>query len=257
MNDAQVGSVIRAIRTRRRLTQAEVALAAGVGRTIVSQVECGRFETTSLSSIRRVAAALGVSLPLAPAWRGAEMAKLLDEEHARIVLQATRRLTGLGWTVRPEHSFNIWGERGCLDLLGWQPESRAVLVVEVKTRLPDLQDLLGTMDRKRRLAPSIARELGWQSKAVASILVLPEATWARNAVARFGPVFHAALPSRSADVRRWLREPEKDLRGIWFLVNDAPGGTARRPAGLLRVRRPRDGSSARPPRSGGTIAAAE
>jgi transcriptional regulator with XRE-family HTH domain len=249
MEDGQVGSVIRAVRIRRGMTQAQVAAAAGVSRALVSSMERGSLERTPVGLVRRVAGTLGVSLQLTPRWRGAELAKLLDERHAALVREVVRRLTAIGWLTVPEHTFNMWGEQGSIDVLAWHPPTRAVLCVEAKTKLADLQDLLTKMDRKRRLAPALARGLGWNHLFVASVLVLPGETWARNAVDRFGPVFNAALPARTIEVRRWLMRPERDLRGIWYLLDDTPGSAKQRPGGAMRVRPRRTGPKVAIPRS--------
>jgi transcriptional regulator with XRE-family HTH domain len=249
MNDAQVGSVFRAVRIRRGLTQAQVAEAAGVSRAVVSLVERGVLEGTSLRLIRRVSDVLGVSVPLEPRWRGAELAVLLDEKHAAMVRAVVTRLTATGWQALPEHTFNVWGEQGSIDVLAWHPAYRAVLNIEVKTRLVDLQDLLSKIDRKRRLAPTLARELGWKPLLFGNVLVLPDETWARNAVARFDPLFAAALPMRTADVRRWLKRPDREIRGIQFLLNDTLGSARRRRGGSMRVRPRRSAAPTSTPRS--------
>jgi len=235
MDHAKVGSVFRAVRIRRGMSQSQVAEAAGISRAVVSIIERGLLDDTSLRMIGRVSAALGISCELEARWRGAETATLLDERHARLVQLVVTRLIRLGWQVLPEHTFSIWGERGSIDVLAWHPARRAVLVIEVKTRLADLQDLLSTMDRKRRLASSIARAEGWKPLGVGSLLVLPGETWARTAVGRFDSVFSAALPERSTVVGAWLKAPDRDLRGIWFL-KDAPGSTKCRRGGVMRVR---------------------
>jgi transcriptional regulator with XRE-family HTH domain len=237
VNDAQVGSVIRAIRLRRGLSQSELGAAAGVSRSVVSAIERGGLDGSPLRVVRRVSSALGVSLVVEPGWRGAQLAKLLDERHAAMVQNVVARLAALGWQSYPEHTFSVWGERGVYDVLSWHPARRALLSIEIKTRLPDLQDLLSTMDRKGRLAPKMADELGLRPRVFASVLVLPEETWARNAIGNFGPVFAAALPARTTEVRRWIHQPERDLRGIWFLLNDARGSVKQRPGGSMRVRR--------------------
>jgi len=236
MQDSQVGSVFRAVRIRRGLTQSQVAAAARVSRSVVSLIERGLFEGTSLRLVRHVADALGISLSLDPRWRGAQLATLLDERHAATVQAVVKRLMAAGWQALPEHTFNVWGERGAMDILAWHPLRRAVLIVEVKTRLVDLQDVLSKLDRKRRLAPAMAKELGWKPLAPGSVLVLPDATWARHAVARFEATFAASLPARTADIRRWLKRPARDLRGIWFLLDDTPGSTKRSAGGSMRVR---------------------
>jgi len=218
------------------MTQAQVAEAARVGRSAVSQIELGALEATSLRVIRRVGLVLGVSLSLAPSWRGVELAKLLDERHAAIVRAVVDRLSALGWQPLPEHTFNEWGERGSFDVFAWRAVGRAVLCVEVKTRLVDLQDLLSTEDQKRRLAPILARKLGWRPLIVGSVLVLPDETWARNAVERHRSLLDAKLPLRTTDVRAWLKSPDRDMGGIWFLVIAAPDGTKQRLGGVMRVR---------------------
>jgi transcriptional regulator with XRE-family HTH domain len=236
MDDAQVGSVIRAVRIRRGLRQSDVAAAAGVSQAVVSSIENGGLEGTSLRLIRRVATAVGVSLPLAPRWRGAELPKLLDERHATIVREVVARLAAQGWVPLPEHTFNFRGERGSVDVLACQPVFRCVLVVEVKPKIDDLQDLLSTLDRKRRLAPILARELGWKALLIGAVLVLPEEHQARRSVEVNRAVFDAALPARTLDVRRWLARPDRDVRGIWFLPIFAPGSAKRRRVGVMRVR---------------------
>jgi transcriptional regulator with XRE-family HTH domain len=237
VDDVKVGSIVRAVRIRRGLRQSEVAAAAGVSDSTVSLIESGGLEGVSVRALRRVAVSVGVSLQFAPRWRGADLAKLLDERHAHLVRTVASRLGTLGWQIRPECTFSMRGERGSIDVLAWHPRRRAVLVIEVKTDLVDLQDLLSTMDRKRRLAPHLAGELGWQPAVVGLVLVVLDETWARNSVSSYAPVFDTALPARTIEVRKWLVEPDRDLRGIWFLPNSDSGGIVRRRGGTFRVRK--------------------
>src|ERR1035437_3299522 len=218
------------------MSQAQVATAAGIARSGVSDIENGCLDGATLGLIRRVASVLGVSLPFEPRWRGADLAKLLDQRHAACVLAVVDRLTAMGWQAVPEHTFNEWGERGSIDCFAWSAGGRAVLCVEVKTRLADLQDLLSTEDRKRRLAPILGRKIGWNPRVVGSVLALPEETWARNAVTRYQSIFDAKFPMRAAEIRRWLKKPDGNAGGIWFLLNDATGDAKRRPGGSMRVR---------------------
>jgi transcriptional regulator with XRE-family HTH domain len=249
MNDVQVGSVIRAVRIRRGLRQSDVARAAGVSPAAVSRIERGDFGRTSVHALRAVGEAVAVSLPMAPRWRGADLAKLLDERHAGMVCEVVARLTSLGWVAVPEHTFSVQGERGSIDVIAWLPARRALLIVEVKTVLVDLQDLLSTFNRKRRLAPRLARDLGWHPLRIGAVIVMPAETQARTAVARYAALLAPSYPSRGADIRRWLRFPDLDLNGIWFLPNSHPVTAKRRPGGSARVR-PRRGRPDNPiPRS--------
>ena len=251
MDDVQVGSVIRAVRIRRALRQSDVAALSGVSQSVVSSIERGGLEETSLRSIRRVAAAVGVSLPFAPRWRGAELARLLDERHASLVRSVVTHLTQLGWDVVPERTFSVYGEQGSIDVFAWQPACRAVLVVEVKTRIVDLQDLLATVDRKRRLAPRLARELGWKPVLLGAVVVVPAETQIRNAISAHRALFDTSFPTGTRAVRRWLMQPERDMRGIWFVLNFATGDARRRPGGSMRVRRRRNPPACPQPRSAG------
>jgi hypothetical protein len=220
----------------------------------VSTIERGLLEDTSLRLMRHVAASLGISFEIEPRWRGAELATLLDARHARLVQMVVARLTSLGWQVRPECTFSIWGERGAVDVLAWHPARRAVLCVEVKSKLADLQDLLSAMDRKRRLAPTIARAEGWRPLLVGSVLVVPGESWARHAVKRFDAVLGAALPDRTSEVHTWLKLPDRDLRAIWFLFTDGRGSTKRATGGSMRVRPRKAALADESPRSNGDMA---
>ena len=46
---------------------------------------------------------------------------------------------------------------------GWHEPTRSLLVIELKTELVDLQETVGTLDRKVRLATQIAHEQGWDA----------------------------------------------------------------------------------------------
>jgi hypothetical protein len=107
-------------------------------------------------------------MPFAPRWRGPELARLLDQRHSEVVAAVVEALRRHGWEARPELTFSRWGERGSIDVFAWDPDLRVVLVVECKSVVVDLQDLLSTMDRKRRLAADIAQdELGWSRERLA------------------------------------------------------------------------------------------
>lgn len=218
MQDIDVGRVLRQTRVRLRLTQVQVARAARVSQPAISRLERGHLGPMSVDAIRRVAAVLEVQLPFAPRWRGGELARLLDARHAGLVERVVGMVTSLGWETVVEATFNEYGERGSIDILAWHAASRTLLVIEVKTRIVDLQDLLAGMDRKSRLAGTIARrQRGWSAADVAVVLVLPAGSTSTDAVARHRSVFGVAFPARNVEVRRWLRRPVGALRGVLFV----------------------------------------
>ena len=58
----------------------------------------------------------------------------------------------------------------------------SLLVIEVKSVVPDLQAMLVTLDRKGRLAREIARDRGWQARTITRLLILPDDRTARRRV---------------------------------------------------------------------------
>jgi transcriptional regulator with XRE-family HTH domain len=250
VEDIRVGSSVRAVRLRRGLRQSDVAALAGVSQSTVSLVERGHLEGLTVASIRAVARAVDVHLPFEPRWRGEDLPRLMDERHAAMVGCVVGELQTLGWQVRVEHSFNWRGERGSVDVLAWHPNSRALLIVEVKTQIVDVQELLSTLDRKRRVVPSVVTgDLDWRPAFVGCLVALPEETRARAAIARHESVFSAALPSRNVSVRRWLRAPADPIAGSLFLRYSS-GSNGRRALGpVTRVRRAGGGQLRASPRS--------
>lgn len=115
-----------------------------------------------------------------PRWRGVELPRLLDARHAALVEQVVARLSALGWETVLEYTFQHFGERGSVDVLAWRSDSRALIVVEVKTDLDDLQEMLSAVDRKARLVPRlVAAERSWAALVLGVVLVMPEGSTSR------------------------------------------------------------------------------
>jgi transcriptional regulator with XRE-family HTH domain len=219
-DDVSVGRQVQAVRLARGLRQADVAVRAGVSRASVSRLERGQFEGMTIATIRAISRAMRMPGLARLGWVGPEVDRLLDRVHATMVEQAAGCLERVGWSLAPEHSFSHFGERGAVDLLGWHAATRTLLIVEIKSRIWDLQDTLSTIDRKRRLLPGLVPgSLGWQPRHVGVLLVMPETRGHRRVVERHAATFRAALPARQVEVSNWLEHPARDLRGIWFLNN--------------------------------------
>ncbi len=233
-----MGLGLRAIRSRRGLRQADVARAAGVSQEFVSKLELGRLERVGLGSARRVASVLDASLDVQLRWRGGDLDRLLDEQHARVVGLAVATLRRSGWEMLVEWSFARYGERGSVDVVGWHAHHRALLVVEAKSRLVDLQDLLATLDRKVRLARLLlAEERGWRARQVGHVVVVPRTTHTRTLLARHAAIFEAALPDRNDAFRAWLAAPESLLSALWLVSPTTLRGGTHAVVGRGRVRR--------------------
>ena len=187
---------------------------AGVHRSTWSRLEAGQLDRLTFAAVRGCLAALEVRLDLQPRWRGSELERLLDEGHAALQAGWKERLERWGWQTRAEVSYNRYGERGRIDLLAWHPPLRILLVVEIKTEVVDAQSLLGTLDAKVRLAPFVARGLGWHNPmAVLPALVIADESTNRRRLGRIEPLF-THLTRRGKAGISWLRRPEASGGGL-------------------------------------------
>jgi transcriptional regulator with XRE-family HTH domain len=236
MNDRSLGGVVRALRHRRRMRQADLAARAGVSGSLVSLLERGHVERLSLRGLRRIVGALDLRLEWDAGFRGSELARLRDADHARVSEWLARRLETLNWRVNVEVSFNRFGDRGRIDLLAFHPVQRVLVVVEVKTVIADIQELLGTLHMKVRVAGHVARSLGWTPVAIVPMLVVADGTTNRRRVAAHDRLF-ARFVLRGPAARRWLSHPVGSVDGVLLFakVSDSNPVGARQ-AGRQRVR---------------------
>jgi transcriptional regulator with XRE-family HTH domain len=218
VNDLQVGRVFRALRIRRGWRQVDVARRAGVHREAVSRLENGRIEALSVTMLRRLWSAVGVAMEIDPRLPIAERARLLDAGHAAIVEKAAQTYLASGWQAIIEFTFNHYGDRGSVDLLAWNERAATLAINEAKTRLPDIQELHATFDRKVRIVPAaVATARGWRPKTIGRVLVVADTTANRTAIATHAATFESSFPSRSVAARRWIERPSGSLAAVWFL----------------------------------------
>ena len=234
MDVVRFGLSVRAMRRRRRLTQERLAAMVGVSRSTIARVERGHADSATVRTLMRIATALGAAVSVRILWQGEGLDRLLDAAHADLTEAVLRLLRDCGWEVATEVSFKVRGERGTIDILAFHPETGSLLVIEIKSVVPDLQAMLGTLDRKVRLAVGIARDRSWRVDSVSRLLVLPDDRTARRRVDRHAATFQAVLPSRTAAVRRWLRSPTGIMAGILFLT-DGHEAVARHRVGAKRL----------------------
>jgi transcriptional regulator with XRE-family HTH domain len=215
VEDLRFGNTIRAARLKRAWRQVDLARRAGVSQTVVSRVERGQIPEMTLAVLREVAAALEIRLELLPRGRGAELDRLLSARHSALHESVARVLAHdfPDWVMASEVSFSIWGERGVIDLLLWHPERRALLI-EFKTELVDVGDLLGTMDRRRRLASQIVKSRGWYPRTVSTWVILAASRTNARRFAENRTVLKTAFPSGTREVRRWFRDPGASIAAI-------------------------------------------
>jgi transcriptional regulator with XRE-family HTH domain len=217
------GRGFKALRLRKRLRQDDLAADAGVSRGAIARIEQGYADKVTVETLEKVARPLGARVVCRLSWNGEFLDRLLDAEHAAIVEQVVRLLAAAGWLVATEVSFNVWGERGSIDVLAFHPGTRVLLIVEVKSVVPDVQATLVTLDRKVRLGLGIGRERGWDPAAVARLLVVRENRTTRRRIEEHATTFGNAFPDRARAIRTWLARPDarRPLRGLWFLSSES------------------------------------
>ncbi|MGH2465434.1 MAG: helix-turn-helix domain-containing protein [Candidatus Limnocylindrales bacterium] len=239
MDDRRIGLVIRALRRRRGWRQVDLGAAGRVSQTTISAVERGHLEALSMRTLRRILGAIDARLEPEIRWRGGQLDRLLDEDHASLVGRGVDTLRILRWEVAIEVTYSVYGERGSIDILAFHPPTRSLLVIEVKTALTSVEELLRRQDEKVRLASQVARErFGWLTETTSQVLVIAEGRAARNRVARTRGIFEATLPATTREIRRWLKSPSGSIRGRWFMPITDPRAGIRRSGGRDRVRTP-------------------
>jgi transcriptional regulator with XRE-family HTH domain len=245
----RIGSLLRALRVRRRLRQLDVARLAGVSDQTVSRIERGRLEDLSLAAIRRVVRVLEARLDLSVWTRAGDIERVASARHADLVESVISTLPDLGWVARPEISFSVGGERGLIDVLAWHVETRTLLLIEVKTEIVDVGEVVGTLDRKRRLAPMLAARLDWSPIAFATALIVADTTTNHRRVREHAATFRSALPDGGQTFRAFIRRPSGSLAAVAFWSNRHPGSVRRPVAAVRRVRRPPADANRAGPRS--------
>jgi hypothetical protein len=207
---------------------------------VVSRIERGDFGATQLDTIVAVAKALGARVDLNVTFLGADMDRLINARHSALHEAVARCFLRLpGWVIAPEVSYSYYGERGSIDILAWHPATRTLLVIELKTAFIDVNNVMGKVDQKHRLADRIARERGWDARRVASWLIVADSSANRRTAARHRTTLRTAFPTDGRTMRAWLREPTTAVRALSFWANAIREGTEPGLAAVRRVSRPR------------------
>jgi transcriptional regulator with XRE-family HTH domain len=231
VDDQQLGRLVRSIRLRRGLRQVDVAGVAGLSHGTVSLVERGHIDKLSLAAVRRVAAAVDVRIELTGRWRGGDAERLLSRRHSLLAESFAAFVAAqAGWAAEPEVSFSIYGERGVIDQLLWHQASAHLLVIELKTEFADVNEMLGTFDRKIRLAQAVAVGRGWRPRLVSAWLVVSDTRTNRRHARQHRTLLRSRFRLDGRGLRAFLRDPARTTTGLAFWT-DANARSRRREGG--------------------------
>lgn len=218
MDDARLGRTVRVLRQRRGWRQEDLSTRCGLSRAAVSDIERGRADRYTIASVRRLLRALDADGELNVRWAApGDLDRLLDQDHALLVRMWAEMHLRHGWEVWPEASYSVYGERGRIDLLAFHPATGRLEVAEMKTGLWNLQDTLGRLDAKIRLARTVAAERGWEVRRVVGSLVIAEGRTARRRIAEHAVLF-SRYETRGHAARAFVRRPRGDVRGLLAFV---------------------------------------
>lgn len=221
MTDQGIGRIVRELRTRYGWRQTDLAKRAHVSPSCVSRIERGLLRGLSLDRLRRVLEAVGARLDVAARWDGGNLDRLMNARHSAMhELVAAHVGTVAGWEIAPEVSFSVYGERGVIDLLAWHAASRTALIVELKTEIVDINDLMAKADQRRRLAPTIMATRGRQPARVAVWVIVAESRTNRRRLSVHRAVLRAAFPVDGRSMAAWLRAPVGAPAALSFLTNN-------------------------------------
>jgi transcriptional regulator with XRE-family HTH domain len=209
MDDMRLGAVFRAVRHRRGLRQQDVARRAGVSTSTVSRIERGHLDPLALRATRKVGAVLDIRVDVIGRWRAGDLDRLLNARHSALHDEVAEMFAAElpDWVLSPETSFSIYGERGVVDIIAWHPQRQALLIIELKTDIVDVNELIGTVDRKRRLAARIVEDRGWVPRTVSAWVIVAPGRTNRARIATHSAVLRSAFPGDGRLMGAWLRDP--------------------------------------------------
>jgi hypothetical protein len=134
--------------------------------------------------------------------------------------------------MAPEVSFSVFGERGVIDILAFHVPTGSLLVIELKTAIVDVNELVGSVDRKRRLAVRIAAERGWHASTVSCWVIVSAGRTNQRRIEAHRTKLRTAFPEDGRAMRGWLRRPVGRVAAlsIWPPVAAGSARQGSRPA---------------------------
>jgi transcriptional regulator with XRE-family HTH domain len=188
-------------------TQKELGRRAEVSQSFVSAVENVRVGDLTFANASRLLEAMGAQLNVgvsAPFLGDRERQR--DPAHARCTAYVASRLRRDGWQASTEVEIGGDRSRGWIDVLAFNPVSRLLLVIEVKTEIRDLGAIERTLGWYEREAWAAARRLGWRPRQVIGCLLLLATAANEARVADNGATFKTGFPIRATLLRQIVSE---------------------------------------------------
>jgi transcriptional regulator with XRE-family HTH domain len=202
-----VGETVKTTRKNARWSQRELSRRSGVSQAQICRIERGTCRNLEVGVIDRLFVALGIRY-----WLAADVPRVTrpqsDQVHARCSAYSTRRLVSDGWLVKREVEIGTDRSRGWIDILAFHPGSGVLLVIEIKTELPDLGAVERSMNWYEREAVRAARRFGWRPSWVGSALLLLHSRANDERVMSARSVIQIGFPGRARELQGVVRGEE-------------------------------------------------
>ena len=242
-----LGAEVRAARERRRWTTRQLSDRAGVSRALVYRVERG--EPSTFETYARLGAALGLRLDasLEDPRSHARLGRADDPVHAAIVEMLAARYSGQGRVVAADEPFQHFQFAGRADVTAVDPAGPDLLHHEVKTALPNVGELAGAWNVKRRyLAATLAERQGVRGgfRSVTHVLTIAWTADCLHVLRLRGATIRSLGPDAPDAFARWWDGAQPVAAGITSSVVvfdpvERPRAAAWAPLHDLGVLRPR------------------
>ena len=209
----------RSTRVRLRLTQQDLADRLGISRAYLAKIELGQANP-SMALVDRVAEALGIKVDLVvrtPTIIGDQQKDLV---HARCSAYVDRRLRAAGWLTSREVEIVHQRSHGWIDILAFDPATRILIVIEVKTRLDDLGAIERQIGWYERSAFGVARGLGWAPRRVTGWLLVLASDEVERSIRSNRELLSRAFPFRAREMAHILGRVEGSVVGRGLALVD-------------------------------------
>lgn len=226
----EMGATIKEARRRRRWGIRALAVKAVLSYGIVQRVESGG--PASLTAYARLAQVLNLELQVAivDPRRATTLRQDSDLLHALLGELEAKLLVPHGRPVGIDEPWQHYHFAGRADLVTWDVKRQALLHIENKTQLPDLQDAIGRFKSTQAyLGRALWQRLGLpgRPRSEAHIMVALWSAEVLRVIRRQPSVFRSTFPDTPEVFQMWLRgDPPTHGTTTAFVVLD-PFATGR------------------------------
>lgn len=203
-----LGDLVRDTRLVIGWSQDELADLSRTSQTKIHRMETDKRAAFDLDTLDRVMVQLGLRVTLeVDGIHVAERREQRDAVHAAIVAVLARRLRRAGWEVATEVATGGTAPTGWIDLIAFRASDAALLVIEVKTAIPDVGALQRQVGFYEREAPWAARRMGWLPETSAVAVVCLDSAQVRDTLERNRSHLVAEFPVTPDRLVAWVRGP--------------------------------------------------